>query len=187
MLSRGFTTVRDTGGASKALATAIDEGLIDGPRLFQCGKAISQTGMEGLRDLNGWRGVDHFEFDAIIHPTASPQIGGHGDFRKEPRPSATSCCGSVKSLGRVADGLDAVLRATREELSLGADFIKVRFTVLMCSTSLTIQRSWLAVAWRAQRTPSKQFSTCQRSCKPLQGHASRWATFIVSFEPPPRV
>jgi imidazolonepropionase-like amidohydrolase len=94
MLSRGFTTVRDTGGASKALATAIEEGLIDGPRLFQCGKAISQT-------------------------------GGHGDFRKEPRPSATSCCGSVKSLGRVADGVDAVLRATREELSLGADFIKI--------------------------------------------------------------
>lgn len=44
MLSRGFTTVRDTGGASKALATAIDEGLIEGPRLFQCGKGLSQTG-----------------------------------------------------------------------------------------------------------------------------------------------
>jgi len=63
MLSR---TVRDTGGASKALATAIDEGLIDGPRLFQCGKAISQTGMEGLRDLIGWRGVDHFDLDAML-------------------------------------------------------------------------------------------------------------------------
>jgi len=45
MLERGFTTVRDTGGATKVLANAIEEGLIVGPRLFQCGKAISQTGM----------------------------------------------------------------------------------------------------------------------------------------------
>lgn len=45
MLERGFTTVRDTGGASKVLANAIEEGLIVGPRLFQCGKALSQTGM----------------------------------------------------------------------------------------------------------------------------------------------
>lgn len=44
MLKRGFTTVRDTGGATKPLAMSIAEGLIEGPRLFQCGKAISQTG-----------------------------------------------------------------------------------------------------------------------------------------------
>ncbi len=43
MLSRGFTTVRDAGGASAALAEAIDEWLIPGPRLIQCGKALSQT------------------------------------------------------------------------------------------------------------------------------------------------
>lgn len=47
MLRRGFTTVRDTGGATKALATAIEEGLIEGPRLIQCGKALSQTGGHG--------------------------------------------------------------------------------------------------------------------------------------------
>lgn len=43
MLLRGFTTVRDTGGANAALAEAIDEWLIPGPRLIQCGKALSQT------------------------------------------------------------------------------------------------------------------------------------------------
>lgn len=47
MIRRGFTTVRDTGGATKSLATAIDEGLIEGPRLIQCGKALSQTGGHG--------------------------------------------------------------------------------------------------------------------------------------------
>lgn len=44
MILRGFTTVRDTGGATKPLALSIEEGLVEGPRLFQCGKALSQTG-----------------------------------------------------------------------------------------------------------------------------------------------
>ncbi|KAL8287328.1 hypothetical protein RQP46_003780 [Phenoliferia psychrophenolica] len=47
MILRGFTTVRDTGGASKPLADSISEGLLEGPRLFQCGKALSQTGGHG--------------------------------------------------------------------------------------------------------------------------------------------
>ncbi|OJT05457.1 hypothetical protein TRAPUB_3727 [Trametes pubescens] len=93
MLLRGFTTVRDTGGASKALAGAISEGLITGPRLFQCGKALSQT-------------------------------GGHADFG--PANASTGCCGGhVQSLGRTCDGVPQVLKATREELKGGADFIKV--------------------------------------------------------------
>ncbi|KAM5542990.1 hypothetical protein V8D89_003374 [Ganoderma adspersum] len=93
MLLRGFTTVRDTGGASKALASAIAEGLISGPRLIQCGKALSQT-------------------------------GGHADFG--PSGGSSGCCaGHSQSLGRTADGVPQVLKATREELKGGADFIKI--------------------------------------------------------------
>ncbi len=44
MLLRGFTTVRDLGGADHGLAMAVEEGLIDGPRLVVCGKALGQTG-----------------------------------------------------------------------------------------------------------------------------------------------
>lgn len=44
MLERGFTTVRDCGGASLALKEAIAEGVIPGPRLFISGHGISQTG-----------------------------------------------------------------------------------------------------------------------------------------------
>ena len=44
MLMRGFTTVRDLGGAEPGIAVAVDEGLIDGPRVIPCGKALSQTG-----------------------------------------------------------------------------------------------------------------------------------------------
>ncbi len=47
MLLRGFTTVRDAGGADFGLAKAVEEGLIIGPRLLYCGHALSQTGGHG--------------------------------------------------------------------------------------------------------------------------------------------
>jgi imidazolonepropionase-like amidohydrolase len=51
MLERGFTTVRDVGGADYGLAAAVDEGYLDGPRIIFGGKALSQTGGHG-----DWRG-----------------------------------------------------------------------------------------------------------------------------------
>src|SRR5258706_7044956 len=50
MLYRGFTTVRDAGGADWALAQASETGLIEAPRLFPPGKALSPT--RGHRDLS---------------------------------------------------------------------------------------------------------------------------------------
>lgn len=47
MLKRGFTTVRDVGGADFGLARAVDEGLITGPRLLYGGKALSPSGGHG--------------------------------------------------------------------------------------------------------------------------------------------
>lgn len=44
MLMRGFTTVRDVGGADAGFAIAAEEGLVESPRLVVCGKALSQTG-----------------------------------------------------------------------------------------------------------------------------------------------
>jgi imidazolonepropionase-like amidohydrolase len=44
MLRRGFTTVRDAGGADYGLAAAVDGGYFDGPRVLFGGKALSQTG-----------------------------------------------------------------------------------------------------------------------------------------------
>ncbi|MEE2804129.1 MAG: amidohydrolase family protein [Pseudomonadota bacterium] len=51
MLQRGFTTVRDCGGADYGLAKAIEEGYVKGPRLLFSGHAISQTGGHG--DMRG--------------------------------------------------------------------------------------------------------------------------------------
>ncbi len=47
MLMRGFTTVRDAGGADFGLARAVEEGVIPGPRILFCGHALSQTGGHG--------------------------------------------------------------------------------------------------------------------------------------------
>ena len=46
-VQRGFTTIRDAGGADYGLARAIEAGLIRGPRLFYSGRALSQTGGHG--------------------------------------------------------------------------------------------------------------------------------------------
>jgi imidazolonepropionase-like amidohydrolase len=51
MVRRGFTTVRDVGGADYGLAAAVEEGLLTGPRLLYGGRALSQTGGHG--DLRG--------------------------------------------------------------------------------------------------------------------------------------
>ncbi|KAL0939982.1 amidohydrolase [Colletotrichum truncatum] len=51
MLHRGFTSVRDCGGALLALKEAINDGVFPGPRLFISGHALSQAG--GHADFRG--------------------------------------------------------------------------------------------------------------------------------------
>ena len=43
MLMRGLTVVRDMGGDTFGLKQAIDEGLVEGPRIYPAGAALSQT------------------------------------------------------------------------------------------------------------------------------------------------
>jgi len=95
MLNRGFTTVRDVGGADHGLAVAAEEGLVPMPRLVRSGKALSQTG-------------GHCDFRGRYDDTPTPRTG----FR-------------LGALGRICDGLDEVRRASREEIKAGADFIKI--------------------------------------------------------------
>ncbi|KAJ5620790.1 hypothetical protein N7510_004774 [Penicillium lagena] len=51
MLERGFTSIRDCGGASLAVKEAVEDGVIPGPRMFIAGFALSQTGGHG--DMRG--------------------------------------------------------------------------------------------------------------------------------------
>ena len=98
MLRRGFTTVRDAGGADWALKQAIEDGMdgtVVGPRLFVSGPALSPT-------------------------------GGHGDFRtRSDRLQPVGCGCQRLASTRVVDGVDAVRGAVRELLQMGADQIKI--------------------------------------------------------------
>ena len=58
MLQRGFTTVRDAAGADFGLARAVDEGLVDGPRLIFGGRGLSQTGGHGDGRSSGRTAVE---------------------------------------------------------------------------------------------------------------------------------
>lgn len=94
-LQRGFTTVRDAGGADYGLWRAVEEGLVRGPRLFYCGRALSQTG--GHADVR----PPHL----LPEPCGCSQLHG--------------------VLGLVVDGADAVRKAVRETLRQGAHQIKL--------------------------------------------------------------
>jgi imidazolonepropionase-like amidohydrolase len=98
MLRRGFTTVRDAGGAGLALKQSIEQGLAVGPRLFIACRSLSQTGGHG--DIRA-----RYDFQAMDTPCA--------------------CCIRVGALSRIADGVDEVRRAVRQELQMGADQIKI--------------------------------------------------------------
>jgi imidazolonepropionase-like amidohydrolase len=98
MLRRGFTTVRDAGGAGYPFKQAVEAGLVGGPRMFVSGRALSQTGGHG-------------------------DTRARSDYM--PPDSPCGCCVRVGALGRVVDGVDEVRRAVREELQMGADQIKI--------------------------------------------------------------
>jgi len=97
-LMRGFTTVRDVGGPVFALKRAIDEGVVEGPRIYPSGAVITVTSGHGdfrqLTDLPRTIG-------GMVH--RMEQLGG----------------------SMVADSPDEVRVRTREQLMQGASQIKL--------------------------------------------------------------
>lgn len=97
-LLRGFTSVRDLAGPSFGLKRAIDQGLTPGPRIYPSGAMISQS-------------------------------GGHGDFRLPyevpAAPNAPLSHGDAIGGGAIADGVEAVLKRSREQLMMGATQLKL--------------------------------------------------------------
>jgi imidazolonepropionase-like amidohydrolase len=66
MLSRGFTTVRDVGGADYGIAEALDEGYLVGPRVLFGGKALSQTGGHADTRSRGRMAMDPCELTPTL-------------------------------------------------------------------------------------------------------------------------
>lgn len=94
-LRQGFTTVRDAGGADWGFKAAVEQGLIDGPRLLVANRPLSQTG-------------GHGDFRRVA------EVG-----------DPISCCPEIGYVMRVCDGPEEVLKAAREQLRRGADHVKV--------------------------------------------------------------
>ncbi len=95
-LMRGFTSVRDAGGADYGLALAVKSRLIEGSRVFYSGKALSQTG-------------GHADFRTV---------GEEG-------PPLCFCGQSSNVFGVVADGVTEVRKAARDQLRTGATQVKI--------------------------------------------------------------
>lgn len=96
MLRRGFTTVRDCGGAPTSLKSAVAEWLVPGPRVILAGHALTQRGGHG----------DFRE-------------------RHEHRDPECPTCGHFVGLARIVDGVPDAISKSRDELRQGADSIKI--------------------------------------------------------------
>jgi imidazolonepropionase-like amidohydrolase len=99
LLDSGFTTIRDMSGNTFSLKKAIDQGLIDGPRIYPSGAMISQTAGHS----------DHRTSEApsrLLDPASRSVLEKRG-------------------MVVVADGRAEVLQAARENLRRGATQIKI--------------------------------------------------------------
>ena len=96
MLDRGFTTVRDAGGADWGTKTAVDSGLIPGPRMFISCRSIGPTGGHNDRNRRTDTGVRR-------------------------ACAATAWCSSAPRRRRRT----TCARAAREQMRQGADQIKL--------------------------------------------------------------
>jgi imidazolonepropionase-like amidohydrolase len=95
MIDRGFTTVRDTGGADWGIKAAVDAGLIKGPRLFISGRAIGPTG------------------------------GHSDSRRRTDIGAPCGCCNAMVYCMAIANGPDDVRKTVREQMRQGADQVKI--------------------------------------------------------------
>ena len=95
MLDRGFTSVRDTGGADWGLREASDKWLLPGPRLFIAGRALGPTG--GHSD--GRRRTEHGR--------------------------RCHCDDALHFFMGLADGVAEVRKAVREAMRQGCDQVKI--------------------------------------------------------------
>lgn len=95
MLDRGFTSVRDTGGADWGLKEATDKWLLPGPRLFIAGRALGPTG------------------------------GHSDGRRRTDLGTRCQCCNALSFSMGIADGVSQVRRAVREEMRQGCDQVKI--------------------------------------------------------------
>ena len=110
MLSSGFTSVRDVAGGDHGMAMALRDRLLEGPRFYYGGLALTPTG-------------GHGDF-RLLHQ--STEYCGCGTLHNV--------------LAVHADGVDECIKATREELRKGASHIKIMGSGGVISPSDPLER-----------------------------------------------
>jgi len=95
MLNRGFTTIRDTGGADWGIQQAVSTGIFVGPRMFVSGQSIGPTG------------------------------GHNDSRRRTHSGGNCACSNALAFTSAIADGVDGMRKTVREQLRQGANQIKI--------------------------------------------------------------
>ncbi len=106
MLHRGFTTIRDVGGADFGIAKAVAEGLVEGPRVIYGGKALTATGGHGDYRSAG----QHYEDQSYWAPRISRLCDGVGELRRAVRDEVRKGAHHIKIManGGVASPTDRI-------------------------------------------------------------------------------
>ncbi len=146
-LERGYTSVRDAGGADIGLVQAVEDGLIPGPRIFHAGKALSQT-------------------------------GGHGDMRPNTHFEPCACAAYHGPICTVADGVDEVRKAVREELRKGAAQIKLMLSGGVLSPSDPV---WMDQYSEAEIRAAVEEAATRRTYVMAHAHTASAARRCVDF------
>ena len=98
-LAMGFTSVREMGGSGAGLKKSIDEGLLEGPRIYPAGAILSQTSGHG---------------DLRYRSQRNSSLTPYTDNNAERLGITTT-----------VDGADRMLAAVRQNFSQGASQIKI--------------------------------------------------------------
>lgn len=143
MLMRGFTSVRDVGGADFGLAMAVEEELFAGPRLFYGGKALSQTGGHG--DMRG-PGTEAYDA-AYSQPGLGVIADGVAEVRRVARGEIRRGANHIKIMGgggaaSPTDRLDSD-QYSEEEISAIVEEASMAniYTVVHAYSARSIERS----------------------------------------------
>jgi imidazolonepropionase-like amidohydrolase len=135
-LQRGFTTVRDPGGGDVGLALAIEAKLIDGPRFYYGGKALSQTGGHGDMRPGHQDEICNCAYSGVI----TQVVDGADEVRRVAREELRKGADHVKVFisGGIASPTDPIWmpQFTREELHAAVEEAATRrkYVIAHCHT-----------------------------------------------------
>lgn len=130
-LRRGFTTVRDAAGGDISLAKALQLGLIDGPRLFYSGLALSQTGGHGDARAPDYHGLCSCAYSGAL----SMVVDGPDEVRRAVREQLRQGANQIKLFvsGGVLSPSDPywMNQLTDEEIRVAVEEAATRQTYVM--------------------------------------------------------